>query len=271
MKLVTILSILLISLASKARDIVLLSGFEPFGGARSNNSWVIAETIQKRFENHPNLEIHTCLLPTTFEGAFPKLDECFNQLPKAPIMVLSLGEGPCELNLETQVYNMDSNPRRRFGRGPSPDNAGVRRNRQPIIPGAPFNVGLRLDVASLYCSLNQTERDFVIASATPGNFVCNNAAYQFTSAHPEVPFSFAHVTSQSCKKNQESKRKLNIDILEKVIIKNLELTNSTPLNAPHASNLLRLPTNKADVIDQMRDEVGCKKKFWGKLLKDQIN
>lgn len=270
MKLGILFFILTISLAAKARDIVLLSGFEPFGGARTNNSWVIVQALQKRFENHPSIEIQTCLLPTTFQGAFPKLEECFKQLPQSPLMVLSLGEGPCELNLETQVYNMDHNPRRLFG-GPSPDNAGERRNRQPIIPGAPFNMGLRLDVASLYCSLTQSERDFVVASATPGNFVCNNAAYQFTSAHPDVSFSFAHVTSQSCKKDQVARRKLNIDILEKLIKKNLELSSTPPTDAPHLSNLLRLPVNKAEVSSILENAEGCQKEFWEKLLKDEIN
>lgn len=264
---VTILGSLLLTGQVCAKDIVLLSGYEPFGKAKTNNSWIIAKAVAEKFKNSDSIEVHTCLLPTTYAGGYPKLEECFGQLPAAPALVLSLGEGPCVLNLETQVYNMDHNP---AGNGNAADNAGVRRVRQTILPDGPFNLGLRLDVGALYCSLSKTERDFVEVSATPGNFVCNNSAYQFTNAHPEVPYSFAHVTSQACKK-EAPKRALTVTILEKVILKQLELVKSQPGSAPHVGNSVRMMTHKAQTKEALPSAQGCDKEFLTKLLKDQIN
>ena len=63
--------VLLVGLSAHAKDVVLVSGFDPFGGNRVNNSWVAAQRLAENFKNHPSIEVVTCLLPTTFAGGYP--------------------------------------------------------------------------------------------------------------------------------------------------------------------------------------------------------
>jgi len=259
--------VVLFALGAQARDLVLVTGFDPFGGARVNHSWVVAQSIRDIFQNDPNIEIALCQLPTTYAGAYPKLAECYNNLPQAPLFVLSLGEGPKELNLETQVYNMDHNPR---GNGNAADNAGARRNRSPIIAGAPFNVGLRVDVAALYCALSPAERATTVVSATPGNFVCNNASYQFTSLHPEVPFTFAHVVGQKAK-NIQAKLRAMPRTLSTIIRRQVELSKLPAGPTPHVTNSIRMPIKRDDLAPIRAQSSGCELEFYNKLHGDMLS
>lgn len=255
-------------LAAQAKDVVLVTGFDAFGGAKKNHSWVIAESISALFQNDPEIEVVICQLPTTYAGAYPKLAECYDQLPKAPAFVLALGEGPCELNLETQVYNLDHNPKKLIG-GSDPDNDGVHRNRRAIIAGAPFHLGLRVDVGSLYCALSPQERATTMISATPGNFVCNNASYQFTTAHPEVPFTFAHVVGQKCE-NKPAKLRAMPLTLAKVIRQQVALTKAPAGSTPHVANTIRMPVFRSELSEARNSATGCEKEFYGKLHADMI-
>ena len=252
---------LVVGLCAHAKEVVLVSGFDPFGGARTNASWIVAEALAARFQNDPNIEVHTCLLPTTYRGAYPKLKECYDRLPSAPVLVLSLGEGPCKLNLETQVYNLDNNPGRLMGSS-APDNEGVRRTRRTIVAGAPFSVGLRINAAEAYCSLTPAERTETEISSTPGNFVCNNAAFQFTWNHPEVPFTFAHVTGQNCR-NRLGKIEQNIAELTTIIHQQVTAANQLPRSQmPHPSNTQRMPISRDAINEQRSEASGCEADFW---------
>lgn len=264
------LVILCLGYIAQAREVVLLSGFGPFGGYRTNSSWMIAQSLAQRLSANPDIDVHTCLLPTTYAGAYPKLQDCYERLPAQPTLVLSMGEGPCELTLETQVYNMDHNPRGSLLRGGSnPDNAGVRRFRRTIIAGAPFSVGLRVDAEAAFCSLTAQEEASTAISATPGNFVCNNAAFQFTWNHPEVPFTFAHVIGQKCD-GRDGKIAATIVKLEKIVLNQLAQHRASPRSEmPHPSNSVRLPVNRSDIVLRREQALpGCAQSFWSKLLSD---
>lgn len=257
--------LLLVAGLAQARPLVLLTGYEPFGPAKTNNSWEVAKAVAQRFAGRADVAVQTCRLPTTYAGGFLKLEECYQALPEAPTMVLSLGEGPCEVHLETMMYNLDHNPQ---GNGNAADNDGVRFTRHTIVDGGPWSVGLRLDVEGLYCSLSKDVRDFVKVSAQPGNFVCNNNAYQFTLKHPDVAFSFAHVSSQACG-GEARKRARSIEVIAQVVEAQLTLAAAAPRDSwPHPSNDLRLATSRDEVSAMLGSAQGCERDFLRAWLRD---
>ncbi len=243
--------------AAPARELVLISGFEPFGRTNgTNNSWVVAEEAARQLRAK-GVDARTCLLPTVYDRGAEKLEECVSLLPRTPDLVLSLGEGPCQVHLETQVYNLDHNPRRP---GISPDNEGVRRTRRTIIPGAPFNLGLRLDAQAIYCSLTPEQQAFTKVSTTPGNFVCNNAAYRFSHAHPELPYGFVHVPAQTCRGEAELRVRA-ASVVQGLVEGHLRAQAQAPRGWPHPGNDLRLPTQRQVVRGLLSGQQGCHRQF----------
>lgn len=251
-----LLAALLLLPTAYARETVLLTGFTPFGRAQRNNSWEVAQAAAQNLrQQRPDLDVHTCLLDTTFRQAAVELDACIQALPTTPAFVLSLGEGPCKVHFETQVYNLDHNPKRP---GISPDNEGVYYTNHTIIPGAPFRVGLAWNPQAAYCSLSPKERAFVKVSSTPGNFVCNNAAYQTSFRHPEINFAFTHVIGQACGGNRRE-----------MIAKATNIVTKTVLSQLPQTQVVRLPVDRGGIEEMSRAATSdCEKQFYADWLKN---
>ncbi len=205
-----ILFIYLFSLSAWAKPIVLISYFDAFGNAPFNNSEVVARALTKRFSNHPELELTVCPLQTVFDKSFYELQNCINELPKAPKLVLGLGEYGCKLKVETIIRNRDHTE--------GPDNDGMERKNSLILENGPSEIGLNYPLPAMYCGLLESERRSIELSNHAGSFVCNNVAYQFTNTFHEIPFGFIHVMAHNCaglaSKNQEA-----LEILSKMILK----------------------------------------------------
>lgn len=226
--------------AAQAAPRVLLSGFDPFKGATTNNSWTLVQQVASDLRSR-GIEVHTCLLPTSFERGIVQLESCLDSLPGQPDMVLSLGETGCHLKLETRMFNRDHN----VGGTNATDNDGVRRNQHTIIPEAPWTVGMRIDLPSLYCALSSAEKNVTKIDAFAGHFVCNNVAFQFSWRHPELIYSFAHVPTHDCK--ELSRRNPHVrTALVRMIETQLSLNQQVPGAAPHVSNTIRLAADRPE-------------------------
>jgi pyroglutamyl-peptidase len=171
---------------------LLLTGFEPFGGRPLNNSYEIA----KRLQADPtligaNIRVMLCELPVVYDRAAKVAEACFESLAVAPDAVVSLGEGGCDIRLETAATNLDN--------AWSPDNAGVLRRNRVIDPELPARVGFTLPVDLAYRARPES-RTPVVPSISPGDYVCNNTA--FLLAHyfraRNVPFGFIHLPPEDC-------------------------------------------------------------------------
>lgn len=236
--------LLLTTIASfaQAKEVVLLSGFDPFGNLPVNNSWVIAEKVKAQIENeNPNIEVVTCLLPTSYQRAVPTLETCLAALPEKPALVLSLGAGPCSVKWETRAHNRDHDH--------GPDNDGVSRRRKPIIPGAASDIGLRWNVADVYCSLDSNQKKLTTISTSPDNFVCNHTAFRFSHAHPELMYGFVHVPNVNCEKNSPGITERSARLVAHMIQEQLQVMQAprTRMEMPSTLNSVRLPVSKVDV------------------------
>ena len=205
-----ILFFFLFSISAWTKPIVLISYFDAFDNAPFNNSGVVAQGLFKRFANHPDLELRICPLQTVFDKSFYELQNCINELPKAPKLVLGLGEYGCKLKVETIIRNRDHTE--------GPDNDGIERENSPILQNGPREIGLNYPLPGMYCALQQDERKLIEVSNNAGSFVCNNVAYQFTNTFHEIPFGFIHVISHHCSELVPKTHEA-LDILSKMILK----------------------------------------------------
>lgn len=244
-----ILLTLMMSSFTWAKPTVLVSYFDPFGKASSNNSAAVAELVlAKAKAMNLSFEIKICEVETKFDVSFDQLKECVNALPEKPVMVIALGETGCEMKAELMARNLD--------RTKGPDNAGEERRNTPIITSAPEAVGFNYPLAEMYCALNPAERKEVAVSNNAGSFVCNNLAFQTTWLEADLNFGFIHVPSHFCRDVKKKNEKISdslLKMIERGVAKNL-------VNA----DIPRLPVTKAELevlrAETQNDE--CLKSFY---------
>lgn len=182
----------LVPVEASAKPRVLVTAFEPFGGASDNRSMAIADKIRKRIGDE--VDVQVCVLPVEYDRAAEVAKKCYEQMIPKPAMVVSMGERRCEVvQLETAAHNVDHFPE-------LADNSGLYRSNRAIDPSAARSLGLEAHVAEMYCSISSFYRDSITISATPGGYVCNNTAYHLGRFFQtkKIPFSFIHVPLSSC-------------------------------------------------------------------------
>jgi pyroglutamyl-peptidase len=247
----------LLAMPALAKDLVLVSGFDPFGRISDNNSWTIAQAVRNKIAaQHFDIEIVTCLLPTSYARAIPTLEKCLADLPRRPDLVVSLGAGPCNVKWETRAHNKDHDK--------GPDNDGVSRKRQVIDPNGPAELGLRLNYGAMWCELTTEEKKLTWVSTDPDKFVCNNTAYRFGAAHPELLYGFVHVPESTCEKKNPGITARATDLVAKMISIQLSVRSSSlsRLNWPLESNDVRLATTKDEVRSLQRQSTEtCEQEF----------
>lgn len=237
-KLTLILLALMTAAPLWARETVLISGFDPFGGSSDNNSWRIAQALKAEL---PEVDIVTCLLPTSYARSMPALEECLKTLPAPPDLLISLGEGPCRVKWETRAHNRDHD------RGP--DNDGVSRRRRTIDPTGPRELGLRLNYAAMWCALEESEKKLVQVSTSPDNFVCNHTAYRTGLLLPEMIYGFVHVPSTRCETQTPGITIASVKLVAKMIRTQLTTldAHSSRIEWPTRQNSVRLASEARDV------------------------
>ncbi|MEN9723309.1 MAG: pyrrolidone-carboxylate peptidase [Pseudomonadota bacterium] len=183
---------------------ILITHFDPFGGALENASKKVAHRVAELLQG--SFEVVVCELPTEYDRASQVARSCWQQAHQSPggevSLVLSLGEARCRVKFETMAHNRDDTPE-------LADNAGVIRQTTPIDPEGPASVSMPFpwnEVLS-QLQLTQEEQSIVEVSTDPGAFVCNNTAYRLarffsssasTLPHRRTPYTFIHVPNHRC-------------------------------------------------------------------------
>ncbi len=145
---------------------VLLTGFEAFGGARVNPSWLAVQALDgQELNGHRWVGAQ---LPTTFEGS----TEALTQLLKRhqPVLVICVGQagGRSALSIERVAININD--------ARIADNSGQRPLDTPVVSGGPAAYFSTLPIKAMLCALQQAG---VVAevSQSAGTFVCNHVFY----------------------------------------------------------------------------------------------
>src|SRR5262245_25847151 len=105
---------------------VLVTGFEPFGGERTNSS---IEAVRRLPGRIGSLDVTTAELPTSYARSHAALEAAIARV--APDIVLCIGQAGerAALSIERIAVNIQD--------ADIPDNDGARPVDAPIVPGGP--------------------------------------------------------------------------------------------------------------------------------------
>ncbi|WP_426302897.1 pyroglutamyl-peptidase I [Arthrobacter sp. R-11] len=170
---------------------ILLSGFEPFGGDRTNPSWG-AVRIARDILRGEGLDAEAVELPCVFGESVRVLHREIARM--RPVLVISAGlaGGRERLSLERVAINCDD--------ARIPDNAGNRPVDEEVVPGGPAAYFSTLPVKAALRAL-QIAGLRAEVSQTAGTYVCNHVFYglmdYLAAESPGTRGGFIHVPRES--------------------------------------------------------------------------
>lgn len=150
---------------------VLLTGFDAFGGATLNPSWLAVQALHGRqVLGH---SVVAAQLPTVFGEAQRALHALLAKHRPALVICVGQAGGRNALSLERVAINVDD--------APIADNAGARPVDAPVVRGAPAAYFSTLPIKRALVAL---EADGLRAevSQTAGTFVCNHVFFALMHA-----------------------------------------------------------------------------------------
>jgi pyroglutamyl-peptidase len=166
--------------------VILLAGFEPFGGEISNPAMELLAALQGALvAGH---RIATVLLPVTFDGAVRDIERALER--ERPALALGIGQagGRARLSLERVALNLVD--------ARIADNAGEQPIDVPVIAAAPDAYFTTLPAKAMLRAMIEREIPAEL-SLTAGTYVCN--AMFFALLHyaatrwPTLRAGFLHV------------------------------------------------------------------------------
>ena len=161
---------------------ILVTGFEPFGGDKTNGSWEAVQHLQGRQFGGETVVV--AQLPVVWGKAGEELHGLIQKYhPRAVIAFGQAGREP--VRIETIARNE---------RKPYKDNAGALPPTDVVAASAPATIPTALDVDAVRKSL-QAAKIPVVESKDAGGYLCNETFYVLMN-DPDVqkiPRGFVHV------------------------------------------------------------------------------
>lgn len=146
--------------------IVLLTGFEPFGGDASNPSGDAVRLVAERWDGPEKLVV--AVLPVTFDGAAARMRDLIAEHRPDVVIATGLAGDRDAISVERIAVNLAD--------ARIPDNDGIQPLDAPSVAGAPAAIFATLPVKAIV-------RDLLAAgipaevSHSAGTFVCNHAFF----------------------------------------------------------------------------------------------
>lgn len=157
----------LISLHSFAGEpVILLTGFEPFGGARVNASWEAVKGFQG--ETIAGHRVETLELPVIYDAIDAPLKAAIEKFK--PAVVICFGEGTATIQIETVARN---------GYHPAKpkDNKGQRPPREKVVTNGKDVLKTGLPALEIANALNGSDIPARL-SQEAGGYLCNECFYR---------------------------------------------------------------------------------------------
>ena len=151
---------------SRPRDrVVLVSGFEPFGGERTNPSWDVAARLPREIAG---LRVETTRVPCEFRRSIEVLAEAIDR--HRPELVIMLGQagGRSRIGVERVAINVDD--------ARIADNAGAQPLDEAIAPNGPPAYFSSLPVKAMVGAIRAAGVPAELSN-TAGTYVCNHVMY----------------------------------------------------------------------------------------------
>ena len=146
-------------------DVVLVTGFEPFGGESSNPSWEICRLLP-RMIGHTRIE--TCRVPCEFRRAIEVVAAAIER--ERPRIVLCLGQAGGRERLSVERIGINVEDAR------IPDNAGEQPVDEPIAASGPAGYFATVPVKAMVRAMREAGVPAEVSN-TAGTYVCNHLLY----------------------------------------------------------------------------------------------
>lgn len=179
-------------------SIVLLTGFEPFGGETTNPSWEVA----KRFADATTgaTEVKAVRLSVDCKRAASEVKSAIARLKPAVVIGLGQAGGRTALSIEKVAINLGDERADR--------ESGERAEGRAIVRGGPDAYFARLPIASMIEAI--TSRGIPAAmSLSAGAYVCNTVMYvtlHQLRQRPEVAAGFIHLPFEAAQATRHASR-----------------------------------------------------------------
>jgi pyroglutamyl-peptidase len=152
-------------LAVRAEDVVLVTGFEPFGGESLNPSWEVCERLPGAIAG---LRVEICRVPCEFRRAIEVVARAIEGYRPALVICLGLAGGRTHVCVERVAINMDD--------ARIADNSGARPIDEPVAPGGPPAYFATLPVKAMVAAMSAAGVPAEVSN-TAGTYVCNHLMY----------------------------------------------------------------------------------------------
>lgn len=152
-------------MAAKNDRCVLITGFTPFGGERTNPSWQLVKALPDSIAGY---RIEKLRVPTEFGKAIAVTARAINKLK--PDIVLCFGQagGRSRMSVERVAINVDD--------AHIADNAGMQIIGSAIYADGPAAYFCTLPIKAMAAAMNKLGVPAEISN-TAGTFVCNHLIY----------------------------------------------------------------------------------------------
>mgnify|MGYP002518711298 CR=1 FL=1 len=164
-------------------QVLLITGFDPFGGATVNPSW---EAVAKLPERIGNWMLCKLQIPTVFGLAAQTVLEKAQEVNPAAILCLGVAAGRSAVTPERIGINVRS--------ARIPDNRGNQPKEESVIPGGGDGLFSTMHVSAMAAAIEETGLPGAVSN-TAGTFVCNDTLYRLLHhyAGTAVRVGFIHV------------------------------------------------------------------------------
>ena len=170
-----------------AADVVLVTGFEPFGGDTVNPSWEVCERLPGEIAG---LRVETCRVPCEFRRAIEVVAEAIERHRPALVVCLGLAAGRTHMGVERVAINVDD--------ARIADNAGARPVDGPIAANGPPACFATLPVKAMVAAMRGAGVPAEVSNSA-GTYVCNHLMYGvlhfLASTGQRARAGFIHVPS----------------------------------------------------------------------------
>jgi pyroglutamyl-peptidase len=154
---------------SKGREsngnVVLVTGFDCFGGETMNPSWEICKRLPREIAG---MRVETCLVPCEFRRAIEVVAEAIER--HRPSIVLSVGQagGRSRIGVERVAINVDD--------ARIPDNAGLQPMDEAIASNGPPAYFATVPVKAMARAIRAAGVPAEVSNSA-GTYVCNHVMY----------------------------------------------------------------------------------------------
>lgn len=149
----------------RSHEVVLVTGFEPFDGEKTNPSWQICRQLGSEIAG---VRVETCLVPCEFRRAIEVVAAAIERVHPTFVVCLGQAGGRQRLGVERVAINVDD--------ARIPDNAGAQPVDEFIAANGPPAYFASLPVKAMAIAMRAAGVPTEVSNSA-GTFVCNHLMY----------------------------------------------------------------------------------------------